>query len=252
MLIYGYHPVREALRHRPHEVRRVLVGRRRRGERRQRIEALCRRHRIHLAAVSEEELSRLSGGVHNGFLAELHASPIPSSTDRDRPADLVVLLEDVQDPRNLGAILRICEAAGVDKVILRDRGTAPITATVAKAAAGATEWLNIERVPNSVAAIKSLKAAGFWVYGTDPAGSAPWQSDLSGKVALCFGGEAEGLRARTRKECDALLGLPMRGAIASLNVSAAAAAIVYEVLRQRASNLDVAASPDLPPGRESG
>jgi 23S rRNA (guanosine2251-2'-O)-methyltransferase len=166
-------------------------------------------------------------------LAEFDASV--STGDRDEA--LVVLLEDIQDPRNLGAILRICEAAGVGRVILRDRGTAPITATVVKTAAGATEWLDVERVPNSVAAINSLKSDGFWVYGSDPSGQSPWQVDLSGKVALCFGGEAKGLRARTRKECDGLLGLPMRGAVESLNVSTAAAAIIYEVLRQR---IDVA------------
>jgi len=234
MLIYGFHPVREALRHRPHQVEQVLVGRGRRGERRRQIESLCRRHHISVVSVSDEELSRRSGGVHNGFLAELAEidAGVPA---RDRDDALVVLLEDVQDPRNLGAILRICEGAGVGRVILRDRGTASITATVVKTAAGATEWLDVQRVPNSVAAINGLKSEGFWVYGSDPTGLPPWQVDLSGKVALCFGGEAKGLRARTRKECDALLGLPMRGAVESLNVATAASAIIYEALRQRIS-----------------
>lgn len=232
MLIYGFHPVREALRHRPHQVVKVLVGRGRGGERRRQIESLCRRHQISVVSVTDEELSRQSGGVHNGFLAEL-AEVDDKKSARDRDDALVVLLEDVQDPRNLGALLRICEAAGVGRVILRDRGTASITATVVKTAAGATEWLDVERVPNSVAAINSLKSEGFWVYGSDAQGLPPWQVDLHGKVALCFGGEAKGLRARTRKECDGLLGLPMRGAVESLNVATAAAAIIYEVLRQR-------------------
>lgn len=234
MLIYGFHPVREALRHRPHQVGQVFVGRGRRGERRRQIESLCRRHQIALLVVSDKELSRRSGGVHNGFVAELEAieATIPTG---DRDDALVVLLEDIQDPRNLGAILRICEGAGVGRVILRDRGTATITAAVVKSAAGATEWLDLERVPNSVAAINDLKAEGFWVYGSDPQGIPPWKVDLSGKVAIFFGGEAKGLRARTRKECDGLLGLPMRGAVESLNVAAAAAAIIYEALRQRRS-----------------
>jgi 23S rRNA (guanosine2251-2'-O)-methyltransferase len=190
-------------------------------------------------------LSRLSGGVHNGFIAELVGDPAASSgAGPDR--DLVVLLEDVQDPRNLGAILRICEGAGVGKVLVRDRGSAPLSPAVVKTAAGATEWLDIERVVNSAAALDKLKKEGFWVYGTDPGGSAPWRIDLSGKVVLCFGGEAKGLRSRTRKVCDELIGLPMRGAVESLNVSAAAAAVLFEAVRQR---LEV---DPLPPGGDSG
>ena len=206
ILIYGYHPVHEALRHRPQEVVRVLVGKRRSGQRRDRIQDLCRRHQIRLQVVSEKELSDLAGGVHNGYAAELAAGG-----DGERPVgqdeELIILLEDVQDPRNLGAILRVCEGAGVGK-----------------AAAGASEWLDIERVVNAASTIESLKQQGFWVYGTDSAGRPPWEIDLRGKVVICLGGEAKGLRVRTRGVCDELIGLPMRGAVESLNVSAAAAA----------------------------
>jgi len=245
VLVYGYHPVREALRHRPHDILRVLVGKGRRGERRRGIEELCRRHGLQVRLVREEELSRLSRGVHNGFIAELNeSSGAPTAAGQD--LDLVVLIEDVQDPRNLGAILRICEGAGVGKVLVRDRGTAPISPAVVKTAAGATEWLDIERVVNSAATIESLKKEGFWVYGTDPGGLPPWKIDLSGKVLLCFGGEAKGLRARTRKVCDELIGIPMRGAVQSLNVSAAAAAVLFEAVRQRAED------GTLPPAGDSG
>ncbi len=243
-LIYGFHPVREALRHRPHQIRRVLVGRARRGDRREGIESLCRRHGIEIQAVPEPELDRLSGGVHNGFLAELEAESAGPVAGRD--ADLVVLLEDVQDPRNLGAILRACEGAGVGKVIIRDRGSAPVSPAVVKTAAGATEWLDIERVVNSAATIESFQKEGFWVYGTDSKGQPPWEIDLKGKIVLCFGGEAKGLRARTRKVCDGLIGLPMQGRVDSLNVSAAAAAVLFEAVRQR-----LAADP-LPPTGDSG
>ena len=131
-------------------------------------------------------------------------------------------------------------------MLVRDRGAAPISAAVVKTAAGATEWLDIERVVNSAATIESLKKEGFWIYGTDPGGLPPWQIDLSGKVVLCFGGEAKGLRARTRKVCDELIGLPMRGAVQSLNVSAAAAAVLFEAVRQRL------ATDPLPPAEDSG
>jgi 23S rRNA (guanosine2251-2'-O)-methyltransferase len=147
--------------------------------------------------------------------------------------DLVVLLEDVQDPRNLGAVLRVCEGAGVGQVLIRDRGSAPITPAVAKTAAGASEWLSIERITNSAATLEALKKAGYWAYGSDPAGEPPWRLDLTGKVVLCFGGEEKGLRVRTRNLCDATIGLPMRGRLDSLNIATAAAAILYEALRQR-------------------
>jgi len=244
-LIYGYHPVREALRHRPHEIVRVLVGKGRKGERRRGIEDLSRRHGVEVKDVREEDLTRLSQGVHNGFIAELIESPVADPV-AGQDLELVVLIEDIQDPRNLGAILRICEGAGVGKVLVRDRGAAPISAAVVKTAAGATEWLDIERVVNSAATIESLKKDGFWIYGTDPAGLPPWQIDLRGKVVLCFGGEAKGLRARTRKVCDELIGLPMRGAVQSLNVSAAASAVLFEAVRQRL------ATDPLPPAEDSG
>lgn len=231
-LIFGYHPVHEALRHRPQGIARVLVGERRRGQRRDQIQELCRRHQVRLQIVGEKELSDLTGGVHNGFAAEVEAeSGIEGSGGRDH--DLVILLEDVQDPRNLGAILRVCEGAGVGKVLIRDRGSAPISSTAVKAAAGATEWLDIERVVNAANTISDLKQQGFWVYGTDSAGRPPWEIDLSGKVVICLGGEAKGLRARTRGLCDEMIGLPMRGVVESLNVSAAASAVIYEAVRQR-------------------
>jgi 23S rRNA (guanosine2251-2'-O)-methyltransferase len=245
-LIYGFHPVREALRHRPHQVVRVLAGEGRRGERRQGIADLCERHGIRLELVREEELNRLSRGVHNGFVAELAEDSAPANASGGRDRELVVLIEDVQDPRNLGAILRTCEGAGVGKILIRDRGAAPISPAVVKTAAGATEWLDIERVVNSAATIGQLKKDGFWVYGTDPAGKPPWQIDLGGKVVLCFGGEAKGLRPRTRKICDELIGLPMRGAVESLNVSAAASAVLFEAVRQRLANHP------LPPAGDSG
>ena len=236
MFLYGYHPVREALRHRPHEVARVLVSAVRAGRRRDEIAEACRRHRVPFQVVAERALAEIAGPAHNGMAAEVRAGEAsPSSTASQAGADpgLVVLLEDVQDPRNLGALLRVCEGVGAGRVLIRDRGSAPVSPTVAKTSAGATEWLEIERITNTANEIERLKAAGFWVYGTDPEGDPPWEVDLSGKVALCFGGEEKGLRARTRQLCDRMIGLPMRGRVGSLNIATSAAAVLYEAVRQR-------------------
>ena len=235
MLIYGFHPVQEALRHRPHEIDRVLVSGRS-SQRRQEIERLCRRHQVLCELLSDRALSRRTGGVHNGFAAELRAAVVGRP---QTPADpeLMALLEDVQDPRNLGALIRVFEGAGVSRILIRDRGSAPVSPVVMRTSAGAAEWLEIERVTNAAQEIERLKKEGFWVYGADPRGVPPWKLDLTGKLLFCFGGEEKGLRPRTRRLCDRLAGLPMRGRIASLNVSAAAAALMYEAVRQRTAKI---------------
>jgi 23S rRNA (guanosine2251-2'-O)-methyltransferase len=235
IFLYGYHPVREALRHRPHEVARVLVSASRTGRRREEIEELCQRHRVPFEVVPERALSERAGPAHNGMAAEVRAAAVAAGPDLRQTADpdLVVLLEDVQDPRNLGAVLRVCEGAGVGQVLIRDRGAAPVSPTVVKTSAGAAEWLDIERIPNTAQSLQKLKDEGFWVYGTDADGVPPWEVDLTGKVVLCLGGEEKGLRARTRQICDRMIGLPMRGRVGSLNISTAAAAVLYEAVRQR-------------------
>jgi 23S rRNA (guanosine2251-2'-O)-methyltransferase len=239
MFLYGYHPVREALRHRPHDLARVLVSTARAGQRREEIAEACRRHRVPFEVVPERALAEIAGPAHNGMAAEVRAGTAAPLSVAGAAAgadiDLVVLLEDVQDPRNLGALLRVCEGAGTGRVLIRDRGSAPVSPTVAKTSAGATEWLEIERITNTANEIERFKEEGFWVYGTDPEGDPPWDVDLSGKVVLCFGGEEKGLRARTRQLCDRMIGLPMRGRVGSLNIATSAAAVLYEAVRQRTS-----------------
>ena len=278
-MIYGYHPVRELLRRRPHRVAKVLVAARR-GKRRDDIETLCRRHRVVLEAVPRGQLDALvespraagrQRAPHNGFVA-LRRSPSAGNAEdavegvdprgpaeavmegrqrRSRArdgaapdAELIVLLEDVQDPRNLGALLRVCEGVGVGQVLIRDRGSAPISAVTIKASAGAAGWLPIERIVNPARRIADLQQEGFWVYGTSPEGDPPWEIDLTGKVVLCFGGEGAGLRARTRQVCDRLAGLPMRGRVESLNVATAASAMLFEALRQRCAGENLAELPE--------
>jgi 23S rRNA (guanosine2251-2'-O)-methyltransferase len=229
MWVYGFHPVREALRSSGTAVLRVLAHRGRQDTRFREIEELCRDHGIELSEVSEAELDRKAGEVHNGFAAELE----PATVRSDGSADLVVLVEDVQDPRNLGALLRVCDAAGVGRVLVRDRGSTQVTAAAVKASAGAASWLPVERIVNSAATLEELRDQGYWIYGAAAGGSPPWEFDLTGRVVLCIGGEAKGLRRLTRERCDALVGLPMAGQVESLNLSTAAAAILFDIVRQR-------------------
>ena len=214
----------------------MLVSASRTGWRREEVEELCRRHRVPFEVVPERALSERAGPAHNGMAAEVKAAAAaPAAQGGAGDPELVVLLEDVQDPRNLGALLRVCEGAGVGRVLIRDRGSAPVSPTVAKTSAGASEWLEIERITNSGMEMERLKEEGFWVYGTDAGGEPPWEIDLTGKVVLCLGGEEKGLRARTRQLCDRMIGLPMRGRVGSLNIATAAAAVLYEAMRQRSS-----------------
>jgi 23S rRNA (guanosine2251-2'-O)-methyltransferase len=259
-LVHGFHPVREALRHRPHQVRRVLVARRLTGPRVGEITELCARHGVKVEIVDWNVLRGVAPDARQGLVAEISelgdargapgAGPEAARQAEGRPilreqvaraatrpvvrdAELVVLLEDIQDPRNLGALLRVCEGAGVGRVLIRDRGAAPLTSTVVAASAGATEWLDVERVTNTAAELETLKEAGYWIYGAAEGGETPWTIELTGPVVLCFGGEEKGLRRLTRERCDRLVGLPMRGRVESLNVATAAAALLYEAVRQR-------------------
>jgi len=247
-IVHGFHPVREALRHRPHQVRRVLVARRVTGPRVGEITELCARHGVAVEIVDWHVLRGVAPEARQGLVAEIadvaetresRQGVEPGTAKREttrkpaRDAGLVVLLEDIQDPRNLGALLRVCEGAGVGRVLIRDRGAAPLTPTVVAASAGATEWLDVERVTNTAAELEKLKEDGFWIYGAAEGGESPWTIDLTGPVVVCFGGEEKGLRRLTRERCDRLVGLPMRGRVESLNVATAAAALLYEAVRQR-------------------
>jgi 23S rRNA (guanosine2251-2'-O)-methyltransferase len=244
-IVHGFHPVREALRRRPHQVRRVLIARRQTGPRVREITELAARHGVAVDLVDWSALRSVEPEARQGIVAEVADAPAAgvaaaaaATADDRRPvvrdAGLVVLLEDIQDPRNLGALLRVCEGAGVGRVLIRDRGAAPLTPTVVAASAGATEWLDVERVTNTVAELERLKGEGSWIYGAAEGGVAPWEIDLTGPIVLCFGGEEKGLRRLTREKCDRLVGLPMRGRVESLNVATAAAALLYEAVRQRA------------------
>ncbi len=238
----GFQAVREVLRSRPHLVAELIVARSA-GERRRTIERLSTRRQVRVTALPpgefRERLLRdgLDPAAARGFVARIRVGLRGEvglrAGDSSSDPEFVVLVEDVQDPRNLGAMLRVCEGAGVGRVLIRDRGSAPLSSTVASASAGAVDWMALERITNSGIEIGRLKRAGYWVYGADAKGQPPWTVDLSGPVVFCIGGEARGLRKRTKGLCDALVGLPMRGRVESLNLATAAAGLLYEAVRQR-------------------
>lgn len=146
----------------------------------------------------------------------------------------VIVCDEISDPHNLGAIIRSAECAGAHGVIIPKRRSAGLTAIVDKASAGAAEHMAIARVPNIPTAIKELKDRGLWVYGTAADGQSDlWHTDFTGNVALVIGSEGDGMGRLVRESCDFIVSLPMKGQVSSLNASAAAAIVMYEVLRQR-------------------
>lgn len=213
-LVYGRRPVAEAKRGR-RAVRRVLTT----------------------EDVGEAELTRLAGSPdHQGVVAEVDPYPYVDATSLlDGEAPLVVALDEVQDPHNLGAICRSAEVAGAAGLVLPRRRAAAITAAVCKASAGAVEHLPVARVRNLADWLGQAKGRpGLWVYGADAAGPGVYSEvDLRGPVVLVLGSEGKGIRPRVAEACDALVSLPVRGRVASLNVSAAAAVLLFEALRQR-------------------
>lgn len=196
-------------------------------------------HRVWRAPeTSPEELERLCGSPdHQGVVAEVDPYPYadPNQLLR-REGALIVALDQVQDPRNLGAVCRSAEFAGAAGVVIPERRSAEVTAVACKASAGAVEHLEIARVRNLADWLAGAKEAGFWIWGADAeATDAPWSADLGGPTILVLGGEGKGIRPRVAAACDGLLALPRAGRIESLNVSAAAAALLFEAARQRRS-----------------
>ncbi len=213
-LIYGRRPVAEAERGR----RRV--------------------HQVWRAPeTAAEELTRLAGSPdHQGVVAEVDPYPYADPTEllADRSA-LLVVLDQVQDPRNLGAVCRSAEVAGAAGVVIPQRRAAAVTAVACKASAGAVEHLGVARVRNLADWLGEAREAGFWAWGAEAgAPTAYTEADLKGGTVLVLGGEGKGLRPRVASSCDGLLAIPQRGRTASLNVSAAAAVLLFEALRQRA------------------
>ena len=232
MIVYGRNPVREALRGR-REVTKMWAAPAVAGE-----EWLEGRE---VRESGPEELEALCGSPdHQGICAE--AAPYPYADAESllaREDALVVCLDEVQDPHNLGAVCRVAETVGAAGVVLPERRAAEVTPAVCRASAGAVEHLAVARVRNLADWLGGAKETGAWVYGADAAAGVPYdRPDYRGRVVLVLGSEGRGLRRRVAGACDELVALPLRGKIGSLNVSTAAAALLYGILHFRAATLD--------------
>lgn len=236
-ILVGINPVTEALKaERP--VDKILLSTVERGGRFGEIVALAKDRGIPLIRIAKEKLDSITGHTkHQGVMAYVAAREYVTVEDMLRNAGenpFLLLLDEINDPHNLGAILRTAEAAGVHGVIIPKRRSVSLTPTVARVSAGAVEHVPVARVVNMAQTIELLKEKGLWVVGADAKGpEIYWNTRLDGPLALVIGGEDKGLGRLVSDKCDFLASLPMVGQINSLNASVAAALMMYEVLRQR-------------------
>jgi 23S rRNA (guanosine2251-2'-O)-methyltransferase len=239
----GIHAVREALRaHRPLD--KVLIAKGASGPRIQEIIDLCREQSVPIRFEPREMLDRASKGIaHQGVVAFGAVHGFVELEDVTGGAELLVILDGVEDPHNLGAIIRTAHAAGATAIVLPERRSAPLTETVERAAAGALEYLPVARVTNVSQSLERLKQSGFWIYGLDERGSELYDSvDFNSPAAIVLGGEGRGLHQGVQKHCDVLVRIPMAGAVSSLNVSVAAGVVLFEWRRRKAKQVRAARS----------
>lgn len=238
-LLYGLHAVREALRAHTRPLQRLLVLRTDRQF--ADVVQLARAQQVPVHIEPQPVFDRLvPGGKHQGVIAFVAAKSYSSTEEilergkgRGEPPFLV-LLDGVEDPHNLGAVLRTAEAAGVHGVFIPERRTVGLTSVVAKVSAGALDHILVSRAGNLARLIEDLKETGVWVYAVEPsAQKLVTQIDWTGPVALVFGGERQGVRPGVLQHCDDRVSIPMKGKVESLNVSAAVAVTLFEVVRQR-------------------
>jgi len=237
MVIYGINPVLEALR--AGRVTLVRVSERHDDRLRALLQAAAAQ-RVRVEHVTSDVLTRQArGGVHQGVVADLHERQEFSVEELVRDAasiPLIVVLDGVEDPHNVGAILRTADAAGADGVVIQSRRAAALDGAAAKASAGAVAHMRVAEVVNIARALDELKALGVWTVGLAADSDTRYDSlDLTGPTAIVLGAEGSGLRRLVREKCDFLAAIPMRGHVGSLNVSVAAGVMLFESVRQRLS-----------------
>ncbi|HBN97081.1 MAG TPA: 23S rRNA (guanosine(2251)-2'-O)-methyltransferase RlmB [Firmicutes bacterium] len=237
--VVGRQPVLEALRS-GQEINKILVAKGPRQGSIREILALAKEQGTVVQEVERSVLDKLSESAnHQGVLAQmagvsyLELEELLAKPRDPNWAPFLILLDGVQDPHNLGSIIRSGEAMGADGVIIPKRRAAPVTQTVMKSSAGAANYVPVCRVGNLATTIDTLKKAGYWIVGADMEGDTCFTQDLTGPVALVIGGEGPGLSRLVKERCDFLSSVPMRGQINSLNASVAAGLLMFEVLRQR-------------------
>ncbi|NND91003.1 MAG: 23S rRNA (guanosine(2251)-2'-O)-methyltransferase RlmB [Granulosicoccus sp.] len=246
LYVGGLHSVKAALKNSASEIECLFVHRGRRDTRLRDLQILAGKHAIDTREVSRAELNELVPDIqHQGVVALLRVVSSGIREDlldfvRQRMADdsrdslLLLVLDEVQDPHNLGACLRSADAAGVDAVVVPSNNSVGLTPVVRKVASGAAETVPLFQVTNLQRTLGALQTAGVWVFGAaGEAENSLFQLDLTGPVAIVMGAEGRGLRRLTRERCDQLFRLPMKGTVSSLNVAVAAGISLYEVVRQR-------------------
>jgi 23S rRNA (guanosine2251-2'-O)-methyltransferase len=261
-VLYGVHPVEEALKAGRRRFDEVLVAREREDLRIERLVAALRQAGVRVRQESREQLTQMAKTpAHQGVVALVRPQEFLSIEDLFTPGQqtgarrLLLALDGVEDPQNLGALLRVADGAGVDGVVLTERRSAPLSPVAVKASAGAAEHLRIARVVNLVRALEDLKRQNIWVIGLDERGTADYdQFDFTGDSVVVLGREGAGLHDLVRKTCDHLLRIPMAGGVSSLNVSAAGAVVLYEAFRQRRNAASASPGRETPskPGKQKG
>ena len=237
--IYGVNSVSEALKARGRAFAWVGVAKERHDLRLQRLVEDCRKQGIAVRFVGRAELDRMAGNnAHQGVVAVTSAKQYNDLDDvlasKRGQYSLLVVLDGVEDPHNLGAILRTADAVGANGVVIPERRAAGVTATVTKASAGASEHLPIAKVTNISRTLEDLKERNVWTVGLDERGTQPYDAvDYKMDCAVVLGAEGKGLHDLVARKCDFLVSIPMLGRVPSLNVSVAAGVVLYEVIRQR-------------------
>lgn len=230
MLVYGRNVAYEFLQ-KPQKVKKVILQE---GFREEKLNLLIEKSKLPVEIVPKSQIDRLAKGVHQGIMLEIEDYHYCSLSDliTTEENQFLMILDHLEDPHNLGAIIRTCEAAGVTGIILpKDRGVT-VNSTVMKTSVGATENVRIALVTNLKQAIEELKKYGFWIVGTDMEGKNFREIDYTGKTAVVIGNEGEGMSRLVRESCDFIAKIPMYGKVNSLNASVAAGVMIYEVLRQ--------------------
>ena len=220
------------------EIDKILVQNDLKDEASKRLINIIRSHKIKIQLVDKYVIEKESESKRNqGFIAYVSDykyfdidDVIESAQDKD---GFVVVLNEILDPHNLGSIIRVCECAGVDGIIIGKDRSASVNDTVMRVSAGALNHVKVARVTNINNAIDTLKDNGYWVYGAEVGGSDIYKSNLTGKICLVIGGEDSGVKRLTKEKCDGLISIPMFGKVNSLNASVACGIAVYEVVRQR-------------------
>ncbi|MEY8514647.1 23S rRNA (guanosine(2251)-2'-O)-methyltransferase RlmB [Lactococcus taiwanensis] len=236
-LIYGLHAVVEALN--GGLVNKLYIQEDLRGKNVEKVKELARTKKVNISWTPKTELNKLTeNGVHQGFMARVSEFAYAELTTildglTDRSEATILLLDELTDPHNLGSIARTADATGVDAIIIPKHRAVGITPTAVKASTGALQHVPVVRVTNLSQALDKLKAAGFWIFGTDMDGTPYNQWNTSGKVALIIGNEGHGIGQNLKKQVDEMVTIPMTGHVQSLNASVAASILMYEIFKNR-------------------